>query len=403
MCTWSTSKVTLKGFCKAQRWLRSNSSSPPFSKRQKSPLLHTRIISDLSLNSAFLSVRREAAVSDVCKVSTKRHWCRPFQSWHGENWQNRPRDTASVKELSSRYADMNTGLAENANTAKSAALPLWDFGLTKNNVKLKCPRPRVSVCHRARETDLSTFSLCSLRAVIEGVAARMNSQTNQEASKGASWQVNKTMWQQIFYYMEANLTAKQIPSSTFWELGNHNISPGVWKACGHMEMGFLFKSHSPQKSPREQLGVEMLRLIQIWINWSLNFPFHHCPSLPVCLPLWCPVSLGRSCLFPFEDGFLDDGHSDPSLTPGLNSPTRCQNGERMERYSRKVFVGGLPPDIDEGEFPVCCSFALMLMHTPRCISDWMSPRTHCVFGCLPLAASRKYFLPCLDVHSGLLM
>lgn len=60
-------------------------------------------------------------------------------------------------------------------------------------------------------------------------------------------------------------------------------------------------------------------------------------------------SSGRSCLFPFEDGFLDDGHVDPSLTPGLNSPTRCQNGERMERYSRKVFVGGLPPDIDEGD------------------------------------------------------
>ncbi|XP_073690964.1 cytoplasmic polyadenylation element-binding protein 3 [Garra rufa] len=58
---------------------------------------------------------------------------------------------------------------------------------------------------------------------------------------------------------------------------------------------------------------------------------------------------GRSSLFPFEDGFLDDGHGDQSLTPGLSSPTRCQNGERMERYSRKVFVGGLPPDIDEDE------------------------------------------------------
>uniref|UniRef100_A0AAY4EK45 RRM domain-containing protein n=1 Tax=Denticeps clupeoides TaxID=299321 RepID=A0AAY4EK45_9TELE len=57
----------------------------------------------------------------------------------------------------------------------------------------------------------------------------------------------------------------------------------------------------------------------------------------------------RSSLFPFEDGFLDDGHGDPSLTPGMSSPTRCQNGERMERYSRKVFVGGLPPDIDEDE------------------------------------------------------
>lgn len=60
------------------------------------------------------------------------------------------------------------------------------------------------------------------------------------------------------------------------------------------------------------------------------------------------VCVGRSSLFPFEDGFLDDAHGDQSLTPGLNSPTRCQNGERMERYSRKVFVGGLPPDIDEG-------------------------------------------------------
>ncbi|XP_037126784.1 cytoplasmic polyadenylation element-binding protein 3 isoform X1 [Syngnathus acus] len=58
---------------------------------------------------------------------------------------------------------------------------------------------------------------------------------------------------------------------------------------------------------------------------------------------------GRSYLFPFEDAFLDNGHGELSLTPGLNSPTRCQNGERMERYSRKVFVGGLPPDIDEDE------------------------------------------------------
>ena len=84
-----------------------------------------------------------------------------------------------------------------------------------------------------------------------------------------------------------------------------------------------------------------------------------CPSIfpsSACYSCWSPLSIspptslfpGRSSLFPFEDGFLDDGHGDPSLTPGLNSPTRCQNGERMERYSRKVFVGGLPPDIDEG-------------------------------------------------------
>lgn len=72
----------------------------------------------------------------------------------------------------------------------------------------------------------------------------------------------------------------------------------------------------------------------------------HLFSLLFVPPLF-PAS-GRSSLFPFEDGFLDDGHGDQPLTPGLSSPNRCQNGERMERYSRKVFVGGLPPDIDEG-------------------------------------------------------
>lgn len=96
---------------------------------------------------------------------------------------------------------------------------------------------------------------------------------------------------------------------------------------------------------------------------------------------------GRSSLFPFEDGFLDDGHGDPSLTPGLNSPTRCQNGERMERYSRKVFVGGLPPDIDEGtdgrqwHLPVCqiCLGCLVSPygHWPRaCITSLRWPISH---------------------------
>ncbi|XP_015236515.1 PREDICTED: cytoplasmic polyadenylation element-binding protein 3 isoform X4 [Cyprinodon variegatus] len=84
----------------------------------------------------------------------------------------------------------------------------------------------------------------------------------------------------------------------------------------------------------------------------IGLNFHH-PGAEHILPLNTARSYGRrrgrSCLFPFEDGFLNDSHGDPTLTPGLNSPTRCQNGERMERYSRKVFVGGLPPDIDEDE------------------------------------------------------
>nr|XP_033804843.1 cytoplasmic polyadenylation element-binding protein 2 isoform X2 [Geotrypetes seraphini] len=59
---------------------------------------------------------------------------------------------------------------------------------------------------------------------------------------------------------------------------------------------------------------------------------------------------GRSSLFPIDDSLLDDGHSEQVGV--LNSPN-CysghQNGERIERFSRKVFVGGLPPDIDEDE------------------------------------------------------
>ena len=60
---------------------------------------------------------------------------------------------------------------------------------------------------------------------------------------------------------------------------------------------------------------------------------------------------GRSSLFPIDDNLLDDGHGNQGVPGVLGSPN-CyphQNGERIERFSRKVFVGGLPPDIDEGE------------------------------------------------------
>ncbi|XP_029003230.1 cytoplasmic polyadenylation element-binding protein 2 isoform X2 [Betta splendens] len=60
---------------------------------------------------------------------------------------------------------------------------------------------------------------------------------------------------------------------------------------------------------------------------------------------------GRSSLFPIDDNLLDDGHRNQGVPGVLGSPN-CypyQNGERIERFSRKVFVGGLPPDIDEDE------------------------------------------------------
>lgn len=53
-------------------------------------------------------------------------------------------------------------------------------------------------------------------------------------------------------------------------------------------------------------------------------------------------------MFPIDDGLLDDGHGNQGVLGSSGYPH--QNGERIERFSRKVFVGGLPPDIDEGEW-----------------------------------------------------
>lgn len=71
---------------------------------------------------------------------------------------------------------------------------------------------------------------------------------------------------------------------------------------------------------------------------------------------------GKSPFFPgLEDqaALLDDASShlvDGQVMsvppPPLSSPSRSsphsQGSETGERFSRKVFVGGLPPDIDEG-------------------------------------------------------
>ncbi|XP_029465785.1 cytoplasmic polyadenylation element-binding protein 3 isoform X3 [Rhinatrema bivittatum] len=91
---------------------------------------------------------------------------------------------------------------------------------------------------------------------------------------------------------------------------------------------------------RQSCTIHLCVLETRWSQSSLNIAMQYEESIH---------SPGRSSLFPFEDGFLDDSHGDQSLSSGLSSPTRCQNGERVERYSRKVFVGGLPPDIDEDE------------------------------------------------------
>lgn len=48
-----------------------------------------------------------------------------------------------------------------------------------------------------------------------------------------------------------------------------------------------------------------------------------------------------------EAGGFVDGPAMPLGSPARSSP-QSQGSEVIERFSRKVFVGGLPPDIDEG-------------------------------------------------------
>ncbi|XP_040191382.1 cytoplasmic polyadenylation element-binding protein 2 isoform X8 [Rana temporaria] len=88
--------------------------------------------------------------------------------------------------------------------------------------------------------------------------------------------------------------------------------------------------------------IEIMRAEHDPLKGRLNYPHPGTDSLLMLN--------GRSSLFPIDDGLLDDGHNDQVGV--LNSPN-CysghQNGERIERFSRKVFVGGLPPDIDEDE------------------------------------------------------
>ncbi|KAJ0003962.1 hypothetical protein NQD34_010176 [Periophthalmus magnuspinnatus] len=94
-------------------------------------------------------------------------------------------------------------------------------------------------------------------------------------------------------------------------------------------------------NPLESSLFDIMRAEQDSLKGRLGFP-HPGGDNPLSLN-------GHSSLFPMEDGFPDEERGEGLA--GLGSP-HCfphQNGERVERYSRKVFVGGLPPDIDEDE------------------------------------------------------
>ncbi|XP_039199427.1 cytoplasmic polyadenylation element-binding protein 2 isoform X1 [Crotalus tigris] len=96
--------------------------------------------------------------------------------------------------------------------------------------------------------------------------------------------------------------------------------------------------------------IDIMRAEHDPLKGCLNYPHLGTDNLLMLNARSYGRKRGHFSRFPIDNGLLDDGHSDQVGV--LNSPT-CypahQNGERIEHFSRKVFVGGLPPDIDEDE------------------------------------------------------
>ncbi|XP_060633944.2 cytoplasmic polyadenylation element-binding protein 2 isoform X2 [Anolis sagrei] len=96
--------------------------------------------------------------------------------------------------------------------------------------------------------------------------------------------------------------------------------------------------------------IDIMRAEHDPLKGRLNYPYPGTDNLLMLNARSYGRRRGRSSLFPIDDVLLEDGHSDQVGV--INSPacySAHQNGERIERFSRKVFVGGLPPDIDEDE------------------------------------------------------
>ncbi|XP_064205986.1 cytoplasmic polyadenylation element-binding protein 4b isoform X2 [Anguilla rostrata] len=139
-----------------------------------------------------------------------------------------------------------------------------------------------------------------------------------------------------------------VPSQKY-SRANAGFNPKSWmeEGIGRNENIFPFQERTRSfdgfnMHSLENSLIDIMRAEQDTLKGRLGFT-HPGGDNPL------PIN-GHSSLFPMEDGFVDDERAE-QVMPGLGSP-HCfphQNGERVERYSRKVFVGGLPPDIDEDE------------------------------------------------------
>ncbi|XP_063046483.1 cytoplasmic polyadenylation element-binding protein 4 isoform X2 [Engraulis encrasicolus] len=131
-----------------------------------------------------------------------------------------------------------------------------------------------------------------------------------------------------------------------WLEDNMNRSDSIFPFQERSRSFDGFSMHSLENSL-----IDIMRAEQDSLKGRFDFPHPGDGSLPVNARNY-GRRRGHSSLFPMEDdrgGFGEEDRGDG--VGGLGSPHGFphQNGERIERYSRKVFVGGLPPDIDEDE------------------------------------------------------
>lgn len=83
-----------------------------------------------------------------------------------------------------------------------------------------------------------------------------------------------------------------------------------------------------------------------------------------------PVGLFENSLVPGETYLLDHFAARKLCFPGKAGLGSQPALNRMESYSRKVFVGGLPPDIDEG--PISGLLYTTYFHIFKCARKFIN-------------------------------
>ena len=137
----------------------------------------------------------------------------------------------------------------------------------------------------------------------------------------------------------------------YWSGGTNILFVGAWKSLLHYWASYLAKC-SVENLKASWMTMLMTQSGQssttaAAFHFSFNILFLTSFSNWSFTQIW--IRNNRTNInFIVDDIFLDQLVSNLSSVQMQISPG--QSALQMDHYSRKVFVGGLPPDIDEGEY-----------------------------------------------------